>query len=134
MEKERKLLIITKYLSILVISVLILFYAGYIQPLHSFKAVLRSSLILIILCGGLLYLVFTLVEYYYRKIFDYNSYIKRFHEFQLKALPTMTVDEISLKTLDVLGKIFKANFSVFLINDDELRKFAKNNEFVINLG
>ncbi len=132
MEKERKLLIVCKYSSIVLIVVLILFYSGYLQPLKSFKALVRSAWILIVTCGGLLFLVFTLVEYYYRKIIDYNSYLRTFHNFQLDAVPTMSVEDLSIKTLDVLVKIFKGNTGIFIINDSELKKFAKNNEFVIN--
>ncbi|MCM8764565.1 MAG: GGDEF domain-containing protein [Candidatus Omnitrophica bacterium] len=134
MEKERKLLTICKYSSIILIVVLILFYAGYLQPLTSIKMLFRSAWLLMVVCGGLLFFVFTLVEYYYKKIIDYNLYLKTFHQFQMDAVPTMPVEELSLKTLDVLTKIFKGDTSVFVINDNELKQFVNNSEFVINNG
>ncbi|MCM8825030.1 MAG: GGDEF domain-containing protein [Candidatus Omnitrophica bacterium] len=134
MEKERKLLIICKYSSIILIVILIIFYAGYLQPLTSIKMLFRSSWLLMLICGGLLFFVFTLVEYYYKKIIDYNLYLKTFHQFQMDAVPTMPVENLSVKTLEVLKKIFGASVAVFVINDSELKQFAKNTEFVINEG
>ncbi|MCM8758812.1 MAG: GGDEF domain-containing protein [Candidatus Omnitrophica bacterium] len=134
MERDRKLLVICKYASILLIVILILFYAGYLQPLKSFKTLFRSAWLLIVVCGGLLYLIFTLVEFYYKRILEYNAYLRTFHNFQLEAVPTMTIEDLSVKTLDVLSKIFKGTTAIFIINDDELKKFVKNNEFIINSG
>ncbi|MGC8805326.1 MAG: hypothetical protein ACP5QD_05275, partial [Candidatus Ratteibacteria bacterium] len=134
MEKEKKLLIICKYSSIALIVVLILFYTGYIQPLTSLKVLLRSAWILILVCAGLLFLVFTLVEYYYKKILDYNLYLKSFHDFQITTLPTMKIEEISMKVLNMLVEIFKGKRAIFVINDPELKKFANNHEFVLNHG
>lgn len=134
MEKERRLLTICKYSSILLIVVLILFYAGYLQPLKSLKSLFPTALLLMIVCGGLLFLVFTLVEYYYKKIIDYNLYLKTFHQFQINVVPTMTIEVLSSKTLEVINEIFKGSMAVFIINDNELKKFTNNNEFVIHHG
>ncbi|HOK80890.1 MAG TPA: GGDEF domain-containing protein [bacterium] len=134
MEKEKKLLIACKYSSIVLIILLILSYAGYIQPLNSLKSLFRSAWILILVCGGLLYLVFTLVEYYYKKILDYNLYLKSFHDFQIETLPTMKIEEISVKVLNMLVEIFKGKRAIFIINDPELKKFTTNQEFVLNHG
>ncbi|MCM8763742.1 MAG: GGDEF domain-containing protein [Candidatus Omnitrophica bacterium] len=87
-----------------------------------------------IICGALLFFVFTLVEYYYKKIIDYNVYLKTFHQFQMDAVPTMAIEDLSVKTLDVLIKIFKGKTAVFVITDDELKRFVNNSEFVINCG
>lgn len=134
MEKERKLLAICKYSSILLIILLILFYTTYLLPLTPLKSVFRSAFVLIVVSGGLLYLVFSLVEYYYKKIIDYNNYLETFHRFQLEALPTMGIENLCVKILDVLAKIFRGNTAIILITDDELKKFVSNSEFVINHG
>lgn len=132
MEKEKKLLIACKYSSILLIGLLILFYTGYLQPLTSLKTLFRSAWVLMLVCGGLLFLVFTLVEYYYKKIIDYNLYLKKFHDFQLEALPTLEIENISLKTLNLLIEIFKGKRAVFVVTDNELKQFMKNHEFIID--
>ncbi len=134
MEREKKLLRICKYSSIVLITVLILFHSGYLQPLISLRGIIRSSWLLIILCAGLLYLVFTIVEHYYKKLVEYNVYLKTFHNFQLESSPTMKIEDLSVKILDILIKIFNGEKAVFVINDPEVKKFSKNNEFIINHG
>ncbi len=134
MEKEKKLLVACKYSSIILIVVLILFYTSYLLPLTSLRVLFRSAWLLILVCAGLLFLVFTLVEYYYKRILDYNLYLKSFHDFQIQTLPTMKVEEISMKVLNMLVEIFKGKRAIFVINDPELKKFASNHEFVLDHG
>ncbi|HOQ81782.1 MAG TPA: GGDEF domain-containing protein [bacterium] len=134
MEKEKKLLQICKYSSIILVGSLILFYTGYLQPLTSLRSLIHSAWLLIFLCGVLLYFVFTIVEHYYEELVEYNEYLKTFHEFQMEASPTMKIENLSIKILDVLIKIFNGNKAVLIINDPEIKRFSKNGEFVISSG
>jgi len=134
MEKEKKLLQICKYSSIILVGSLILFYTGYLQPLTSLRSLIHSAWLLIFLCGVLLYFVFTIVEHYYEELVEYNKYLKTFHEFQMEASPTMKIENLSIKILDVLIKIFNGDKAVLIINDPEIKRFSKNGEFVISSG
>ncbi len=132
MEKEKNLLQICKYCSIIVVIGLIVCYSAWLQPIASLSLLFKSVWIVIIPCAGLLYLTFGLVEDYFRRLADYNSYLNVLDKFQMTVSPTMNIEDLCTRILDVLVKIFNAKQAVLVINEPEIKKLAKNSEFIIH--
>lgn len=132
MRKERKLLLVLKFVSIPVIVSFVFFYVAYIEPLSSLPQIFHRTWLLLLLISGILYLIFALVEHYYHRLFRHISYLKILHRVHIEINPTLHMEEISLRVLQILLEIFNSKTGVLRILDPDLKRFMKNAEFSVN--
>jgi two-component system cell cycle response regulator len=131
---ERILLRIAQPSFVLFIILFLIFLTAHIESFVSFGTILRHALFYAVVPVLLIIFSFRIISYYYHLQAQSLSYLKIIHNAQVILLATEDMEDFLVEVLDIFCRLFRGQKALLFVVDPQLKRFVKNDEFVIDFG